>query len=409
MLEASPRHGRLPVFLLLSLTTGLAVGVMSITIPFYALSLSATPADVGLIRAASGIGSLLVVIPAGFAVDRIGARWAYHLGRLADILCVLSFRLVSSPGQLAVLGFIDSGFRSLGFNAVTAIFYNALPRFGARRVGWHKGALSIGLSFLGPVLAGTLLGSGSFDVVFATVIGLMVLANVLMSLVDTPPPRPRQEGRLTVGAARAFSELWSLARQPYVALCLATETLVTATFTAFSTFIIVLAVQDLHLQPATASLLSGSEGATFIIAVFAAGALVQRLSPHVALVIGAIVVAGSLIGFAATALVPLLFGFALTLGFGLGLLNLVTTTCAGTLVGGKGRAVSLFMASASLGGASGPAMAGILAGWFGIQAAFLVFVPLYALLAVVLLWRGKVRRGEGGGGRSALPLLAQEL
>jgi hypothetical protein len=54
-------------------------------------------------------------------------------------------------------------------------------------------------------------------------------------------------------------------------------------------------------------------------------------------------------------------------------------------------------------------MAGILAGWFGIQAAFLVFVPLYALLAVVLLWRGKVRRGEGGGGRSALPLLAQEL
>lgn len=401
MFEASPRHGRLPVFLLLSLTTGLGVGVMSITIPFYALSLSATPADVGLIRAASGIGSLLVVIPAGFVVDRIGARWAYHLGSLADILCVLSFRLVSNPGQLAALGFIDSGFRSLGFNAVTAIFYNALPRFGAKRVGWHKGALSIGLSFLGPVLAGTLLGTGSFGLVFGTVIALMVLANLLMMAIDTPPPRPSHEGRLTAGAARALSELWVLGRRPYVALCLATETLVTATFTAFSTFIIVLAVQDLHLNSATASLLSGSEGATFIIAVFAAGGLVQRLSPHGALLTGACVVGGSLIGFAATSYLAALFGCALTLGFGLGLLNLVTTTCAGTLVGGKGRAVSLFMASASLGGASGPATAGILAGWFGIQAAFLVFVPLYALLAGALLWRVQVRRGEDVVGRAA--------
>jgi len=407
MFEASPRHGRLPVFLLLSLTTGLAVGVMSITVPFYALSLSATPADVGLIRAASGIGSLLVVIPAGFVVDRIGARWAYHLGSLADILCVLSFRLVSNPGQLAALGFIDSGFRSLGFNAVTAIFYNALPRFGAKRVGWHKGALSIGLSFLGPVLAGTLLGSGSFGIVFGTVIGLMVLANLLMTAIDTPPPRPRHEGRLTAGAARALSELWVMAKRPHVALCLATETLVTATFTAFSTFIIVLAVQDLHLNSATASLLSGSEGATFIIAVFAAGGLVQRLSHRGALLTGAFVVGGSLIGFAATSFLPLLFGFALTLGFGLGLLNLVTTTCAGTLVGGKGRAVSLFMASASLGGASGPAMAGILAGWFGIQAAFLVFVPLYALLAGALLWRAHSRRGEDVVGHVTSPALAE--
>jgi MFS family permease len=409
MLEASSRQGRLPVFLALSLTTGLAVGVMSITIPFYALSLSATPADVGLIRAASGIGSLLVVIPAGFVVDRIGARWAYHLGSLADMICVLSFRLVSNPGQLAALGFIDSGFRSLGFNAVTAIFYNALPRFGAKRVGWHKGALSIGLSFLGPVLAGTLLGGGSFDVVFATVIGLMVLANLLMTQIDTPPPRPRQAERLTAGAARGVSELWSLARQPYVALCLATETLVTATFTAFSTFIIVLAVQDLHLNSATASLLSGSEGATFIVAVFFAGALVQRLSPRGTLLAGATAAGGSLIGFAVTAFVPLLFSFALTLGFGLGLLNLVTTTCAGTLVGGKGRAVSLFMASASLGGASGPAMAGILAGWLGIQAAFLVFVPLYGLLAAAMLWRTRLPRSEDIGRRSVSSVLVEEV
>ena len=124
---------------------------------------------------------------------------------------------------------------------------------------------------------------------------------------------------------------------------------------------------------------------------------------------GATAAGGSLIGFAVTAFVPLLFSFALTLGFGLGLLNLVTTTCAGTLVGGKGRAVSLFMASASLGGASGPAMAGILAGWLGIQAAFLVFVPLYGLLAAAMLWRTRLPRSEDIGRRSVSSVLVEEV
>jgi len=52
-------------------------------------------------------------------------------------------------------------------------------------------------------------------------------------------------------------------------------------------------------------------------------------------------------------------------------------------------------------------MAGILAGWFGIQAAFLVFVPFYALLGGALLFRAQVRRGEDLVTRSTSRALAE--
>jgi predicted MFS family arabinose efflux permease len=353
------------------------------------MHLTATPADIGMIRSASGVGSLLAVIPAGFVVERIGARRAFHFGSLIDVLCVLSFSSVAEPVGLAALGFVDSAFRSLCFTSVTAIFFASLPRFGMGRVGWHKGVLSVGLSFIGPVLAGALLGRGSFNANFGVVVGLTVLSNLLMLFIEIPASHLSLRGR-TKGAAARLAELWAMARHPYVALCLTTEVVVTGTFTTFSTFILVLAVQDLHLSPAVASLLSAVEGVSFIAAVFAAGGIVQRLSPRTAVLLGIAIVAPSLVAFGLTKVVPLLFGLALMLGLGLGLLNLITTTCAGTHCGGTGSAVGLFMASASLGGASGPASAGLLAGSYGVASAFLAFVPLYGLLALALLVR---RRG----------------
>jgi len=165
-----PLHrGALPVFLLLSAGTGVAVGVLALALPLYALALSATPSEVGLIRAASGVGMLLSVIPAGFLVDRFGAQAMFHVGSVAVILCVIGYRF--APGPLALVGvaLFEGAFRSLEFNALTATFLQALPRFGMKTVGWHKGALSLGLSFVGPLLGGALLGGLNFHAVFGVV------------------------------------------------------------------------------------------------------------------------------------------------------------------------------------------------------------------------------------------------
>jgi MFS family permease len=147
----------------------------------------------------------------------------------------------------------------------------------------------------------------------------------------------------------------------------------------------VLAVSVLGMTPMTASVLAATEGATFIASVFLAGSLVQRLSHRATVLIGTGIAVPSLSLLSSIGTVPVLFAAALTLGAGLGLLSLVTTARAATLPGEKGKIASLFMAAAGIGGATGPAFGGAVAGWFGARAVFVGFVPLYMLLAASVL------------------------
>ena len=173
-----------------------------------------------------------------------------------------------------------------------------------------------------------------------------------------------------------------LLRQPNVAGCLGAETLVAATFSAFSIFVVVLAVSVLGMTPMTASVLAATEGATFIVSVFRGGRAwfsACRTGPpcwrrgHS----GAEPEPPVVVRRGAGAVRR-----RADARRGLGLLSLVTTARAGTLPGEKGKVASLFMAAAGLGGATGPAFAGAVAGWFGARAVFVGFVPLYMLLAV---------------------------
>jgi MFS family permease len=379
------RRGALPMFLVLSAGTGMAVGVLSLALPLFALSLSATPAGIGLIRAAAGIGVLAAVLPAGFLVDRFGSRAMFYAGSLGMVLCVVAFRFATVPGALVAVSLFEGAFRSLEFNALTATFLQALPRFGMKTVGWSKGALSLGLSFLGPLLAGALLGGLTFHAVFGAVIVLMLAPNALMALVGSPPPRHVTTPGTLASILSHIGAISALLRQPNVAGCLGAEALVAATFSAFSTFIVVLAVSVLGMTPMTASVLAATEGATFIATVFLAGSLVQRLSHRAAVLIGVVISAPSLACLSSTGVVPVLFVAALTLGGGLGLLSLVTTARAASLPGEKGKIASLFMAAAGIGVATGPAFGGAVAGSFGAAAVFVGFVPLYVLLGASVL------------------------
>jgi predicted MFS family arabinose efflux permease len=391
------RRGALPMFLLLSAGTGISVGVLSLALPLFALSLSATPAQVGLIRAAAGIGLLCAVLPAGFLVDRFGPKAMFYAGSFGMILSVVAYRFSTVPAALVAIALFEGGFRCLAFNALTASFLQALPRFGMKTVGWSKGALSLGLSFLGPLLAGALLAAASFHAVFAAVIVLMLAPNGLMTFVGAgPPPRARTGGALASVLGHG-GEIAALLRQPNVAACLAAEALVAATFSAFGTFIVVMAVSVLDMTPVTASVLAATEGAAFIVTVFTAGGVIQNLSHRAAVLAGVGISAPSLACLTLFAAAPVLFAAALTLGCGLGLLSLITTSRAGTLPGEKGKVASLFMAAAGIGIAAGPAFAGAVSGWFGVRAVFAAFVPLYALLAASVC----------GGGRQPLTVMAR--
>jgi MFS family permease len=370
------------VFLLLGTASGVAAGILSVALPLYALQLGATPAQTGLLRAVSGLGLLLAVLPAGLCIDRFGARSVFLAGSLGAAVCLLGCAGATGPSLLALLMLGEAIGRGLQFGALAAAFLQVLPHIGLHRVGWHKGSVSLGISFLGPVLGGALLGWLPFAAVFVVAGALAVAANLPLRLVALPPRRASgSTGTLWDRMIATRLALATLLLQRDVRRCLAAEALVTATFAAFATFIVVLAVTERGLSPEATAWITGVEGAAYIATAFVAAGLLQRLPSSRAMSLGALLVIPALVGLAVATRLAQLLLFGAALGMGIGLLTLVITTRAGTLAGEKGRVTALFMIATSLGGAAGPAFAGAVAAGFGTPAVFLAFVPLFALLA----------------------------
>ena len=142
--------GLITSFLILNVVSGTVGGAMQLVVPLYAMSLQATTAQIGVIRGISGLGMLLLVIPAGFLVDHFGSKKLFITGSLAGTLTTLALVTAKVPlAMTALLGF--SGlFSSLKMTALNASFFRNLRDMGVEKAGWFKGSMSIGLTFLGP-------------------------------------------------------------------------------------------------------------------------------------------------------------------------------------------------------------------------------------------------------------------
>jgi MFS family permease len=368
-------------FVVLMAATGTAVGMVQLALPLFALDLGAGPAEIGLIRGASGVGLMLAVVPAGFFVDRFGARATFHAGNAGTIIATAALLLADRSGLLVVLMLAEGLFRALRFTALNAAFYQALPRIGHGKVGWIRGALSIGLAFAGPLAGAALLGWGPSRTVFAVAVAAMLLPAALFGLIDSEAPGVPPVQGLFATVATHLRGFAALVRRPDVPGSLAMEMLVAGTFTAFATFITVMAVGEFHLGPATASLLLAVEGGAYIVTVFTLGPLVQRLPHRTGALLSLALSTAALAGLSLVRSAEGLAALSLALGGGLGLLNLGSATCAGRLPGEKGKVAGLFAAAVGLGAAGGPLLAGLVAERFGAHAVFIAFVPLFAAVA----------------------------
>lgn len=99
-------------FMLINISTGIAMGMVNLILPIYALSLNASTTQIGLIKGIAGIGDLLVVLPAGFLVDYLGSRKMLVLGISSGLITLITFTQVGNiegeKGQIA--GIFSFGF-----------------------------------------------------------------------------------------------------------------------------------------------------------------------------------------------------------------------------------------------------------------------------------------------------------
>ncbi len=357
-------------FLLLSVVSGITIGLGKVVTTIFAIDLGATPFQVGVIGAAESIGMILVTVPAGFIIARHGARGIYFASSLGPMLINLLMPIAASWAVLAggrwLIG-LCIPFRIVSMNSS---FLERLRGAGETRGGWYRGSQQAGMAILGPASAGLLVAGAGIAPAFFIVAALFGLMAVF-SLSFLPG-----RGADTADTAGFFAEIGALLGDRAIAESCFVEFLSAATGALFSTFILLLAAALPPLTKEDGITVLLVQGFSTVAFLFLSGTLVARL--------GRGATYGAALGLAGAALLLLGFaqGFAalaagaVLLSAGTTVVHLINVRMLAGIPGGKSKAAGLYNLASMTGSSAGALGGGLLTKLVPLQSVFLLWLPL---------------------------------
>jgi len=379
-------------FMLINISTGIAMGMVNLIIPIYALSLNASSTQIGLIKGVAGIGDLLIVLPAGFMVDYLGSKKMYSASAVMGSSIIVLISYVSSIELLLLIMVFFGMARSLRTTSLNADFFKHMTVIGIKKGGWFKGSMSVGGALIGPILGGIALVAMSFKSYFALA-SVFLLAPFLVILARTNGGSNLPVKQKNFGLADASDHYKALAKNRSLVSATIIESINGALFITFSTFIIVLVIKDLGLSPGVAAMLIALKGGATICVVFLCGQLLHKNNTNL-----------YLLSFIVTILALLVLGMSrdilqlsiasVVIGMSSGLITLITFTQVGNIEGEKGKIAGIFSFGFAMGSILGPTLGGIIGDFFSIQAIFLSFIPLFGILSLFTFIEGRKNRIE---------------
>lgn len=367
-------------FALLASLMGTSVGMAQVSASLYAVELHSSETMLGFIAGAQSLGVLALSLPIGVLVDRIGPTRPFLLGTLLAGLTYAVVPLWPAPGWLLACTAAISFFMPLRFVALNTVFLQQLQSLGEGKAGWYRGTHMVGMFLLGPALGARVVSSlgfvWSYRIIAAAFLITLVVCPIVFARYAAPPeakPGPAWQALL--------AQLRLLFRDAELRAVSVIESTTQAVGAFFTFFVVVMAVSSAGLSPAQASSLVGAKGATFILALFVLGGLIQRLGQARSYALGFATIASALglLGVAAGS--PLLWVGSLLLGLGLGAVQIATLTRYAQLGSrtGYGKMSGLSALVGPSGGVFGNLLGGLLGKWLGLQHAFLVAAVGFAL------------------------------
>ncbi|HEX7819756.1 MAG TPA: MFS transporter [Sphingobium sp.] len=380
----------LALFIILSVISGLTVGLGKIVSTLYAISLHATPFQIGLISAMESVGMVLVTVPAGFIIARYGARGVYFMSSLGPMLINLAMPFSGSWVALA-LGRGAIGlcipFRMVSMNGS---FLERLPRFGPGKAGWYRASLTGGVAILGPSLAAFLTTRGDVTTIFFLVSACFAIM-ALFSLSFLPDRDPRGAQK----EVRFVDEIVLIVRSPAIAESCLVEFTSAATNALFSTFIILLAASLPGLTEQDGIRIMLVQGFAVVGLLFFGGTLAARLSNPVAYGLSLVSATVALLSFAyATSFAVLALG-AVLLAVGAAIVHLINMRVMAGLPGGKSKVAGLYNLASMTGASFGAIAGGAITTLVPLQWVFLIWLPLLLVAGLLAQWLNLRRRREG--------------
>jgi len=387
------KHRFLISFALLSSLMGTSVGMAQVATSLYAVELGSSQAMLGLIAGAQSLGVLLMSLPIGMLVDRLGPRKPFVAGTL---LAGTTYALLPSSATpafpLAGTAAI-SFFMPLRFVSLNTVFLQQLASLGQAKAGWYRGTHMLGMFLLGPSLGARAVSRLGFAWTYRLIAAAFLVTVFVSPIVFARYARGPESPRARSGLRALRQQLGVLFEDAELRRVSIIESVTQAVGSFFTFFIVVLAVSSVHLGPGQASSFVGAKGLSFIFALFALGPLLQRWGADRAYSAGFFAIGGALAVLGGASGVHWLWVGSLGLGLGLGVVQITTLTRYAELGrrAGYGKVSGLSALVGPSGGLLGSLFGGLLGKWVGLPSTFLIAGAGFGLGLLGLLRRNFAR------------------
>lgn len=370
-----------PSFVGMNLLSGLSMGLASITLPLFAVSLGAGPAIIGLLAICQSIGVLLMGLPAGLMADRYGPKKLLIAGSATVSALYLLLSQASSLVSLAVVISLISCLMPLRSVALSALFMQKISQVGVTKAGWFRGCYMGGQVLLAPLAAAAMIGQLGYAHSYLLIGVCFALLLVFLGPVTRSYRKP-------VSAAPALSlralqqQLSVLRSDPQLRRNCSWELALQATNQFFTFYIAIIAIERFHVELAAATSLITLNGVCYVAALLFAGRLAQRFGETLLRRLGCAISASALLALSLADSIQIMRVAAPLLGAGMGMIQVISLSglarCGAQHGAGKVSGVTIFLFP--LGGLLGSALGGLLGDFLSLQTVFVLLAPVFVFI-----------------------------
>lgn len=371
-------------FILIALIGGLAIFSSTLSktpiLPLFALSLHATPAEIGWIVMASTLPGILISFPAGALSDYLGKRRLLLAALLVFATAPFLYLLVTQAWQLMAVRFYH-GFATAIFGTVaSAAIAERYTADRAAKLSTYSSITIVGRS-IAPFLGGFLISLASFQAVYiaCAISGVLALAVGLL-LRDTA-----QTATTKLRLPPFWQSLKIVLREPSILLVSCIEAAQYLVFGAIEAFLALYAA-SLDIPAWQIGAILGVQLVSIVLVKPLMGKTSDRVGRK------QVIIPGLLIGAASIVLLPYVSSFiglmGLSLAFGLGFATVTSSTTAlvADLTQGNryGASMGVLRTVMDVGQSIGPVLTGWMVGYAGYGSAFTLLAAILLLAALLL-------------------------
>ena len=153
-------------------------------VPIFASSvLGLTPKEIGLLFTISGLSVFIMILPAGFVIDKVGRKWATVPSTGIPAIAFLLIPFAQSFLQLAVLLSFLGVANGLSLGSLATSTYDVVPAHARGRLQAARRTIAEIGGVTAPLLGGLLADRFNPGVPFLAYAPLLVLSAILLAVV----------------------------------------------------------------------------------------------------------------------------------------------------------------------------------------------------------------------------------